>query len=301
MICATALAATSALAETAAGAGVVTDGPGAGERRLFDLEETRRRMRKGLRSVSRDRPLDCLILPDLVVELGSQVEGILDEVSVRRGDLVKAGQVVARLESGVERATVELARTRVAMQANLKSLDVQHAFGRRRLRRTEELLSREAASSFEVDEAKTQERQALFALEAVKEEMRLSEVELDRAKAALELRVIRSPIDGIVVERFLSAGERVDLDPVLKVARIDPLRVEVVAPVDRFGSVVVGTHAVVIPEPPLEGEYRAIVTIVDRVMDAASGTFGIRLELPNPGFALPGGLRCEIRFAPAGR
>jgi hypothetical protein len=39
------------------------------------------------------------------------------------------------------------------------------------------------------------------------------------------------------------------------------------------------------------------VTVVDRVVDAASGTFGVRLELPNPDYKLPGGLKCDIRFA----
>ena len=158
------------------------------------------------------------------------------------------------------------------------------------------LLGRKAVSFSEVDEARTQERLALYALKSAEEERRLAEVELLRAEATLALRVIRSPFDGVVVERFLSAGERVDVDPVLKVARIDPLRLEVVAPVARFGSIDVGARAVIVPEPPLSGEYHATVTIVDKVIDAASGTFGIRLEIPNPDFMLPGGLRCEIRF-----
>jgi RND family efflux transporter MFP subunit len=251
-----------------------------------------------LRTLADADSLDCLILPDKVASVGSQVEGILEEVLVRRGDVVKAGQVLARLESGVELATVELAKTRLAMQANLSSLDVQLAFARRRLERTEELFGRAAASSFEVDEAKTQEQQALYALEAAREEIRLSEVELTRSQAALALREIRSPIDGVVVEIYLFAGERVDREPVLKVARIDPLRVEVTAPVSAFGLIAIGTKAVVIPEAPLNGEYKATVIIVDKVLDAASGTFGIRLELPNPGFQLPGGLRCAVRFKP---
>jgi multidrug efflux pump subunit AcrA (membrane-fusion protein) len=40
----------------------------------------------------------------------------------------------------------------------------------------------------------------------------------------------------------------------------------------------------------------AKVTVVDRVVDAASGTFGVRLELPNPGYKLPAGLKCKTRF-----
>jgi multidrug efflux pump subunit AcrA (membrane-fusion protein) len=50
------------------------------------------------------------------------------------------------------------------------------------------------------------------------------------------------------------------------------------------------------PEVPVGGTYPARVTVVDRVVDAASGTFGVRLQLPNPGYRLPAGLKCKTRF-----
>ena len=43
-----------------------------------------------------------------------------------------------------------------------------------------------------------------------------------------------------------------------------------------------------------------IVTVVDQVFDAASGTIGVRLELPNPGYAIPAGLKCQVRFGGIG-
>jgi hypothetical protein len=43
---------------------------------------------------------------------------------------------------------------------------------------------------------------------------------------------------------------------------------------------------------------RARVVVVDRLIDAASNTFGVRLELPNEDYAIPGGLRCDVRFMP---
>jgi hypothetical protein len=50
------------------------------------------------------------------------------------------------------------------------------------------------------------------------------------------------------------------------------------------------------PEEPIGGTYPATVTVVDRVLDAASGTFGARLEIYNPNNKLPAGLKCKIRF-----
>ena len=68
-------------------------------------------------------------------------------------------------------------------------------------------------------------------------------------------------------------------------------------PVAYYGSIRPGMAAEVTPEAPLDGErYRAKVKIIDRVIDAARGTFGVRLELPNPDYRLPAGLRCQVRF-----
>jgi multidrug efflux pump subunit AcrA (membrane-fusion protein) len=125
---------------------------------------------------------------------------------------------------------------------------------------------------------------------------RLADLELQRTAAEVALRTIKSPINGVVVERYMHPGEFPKQEKILKLAQIDPLRVEVYAPVEMLGKVAVGKTAFVKPEPPLTGEYSAKVTVVDRVVDAASGTFGVRLELPNHGLKLPAGLKCTIRF-----
>ena len=71
-------------------------------------------------------------------------------------------------------------------------------------------------------------------------------------------------------------------------------------PLSQFGKIRPGTTAEIVPENPVGGRYTATVTIVDPVLDAASGTIGIRLELPNPGYALPAGIRCHARFPEVG-
>jgi hypothetical protein len=58
----------------------------------------------------------------------------------------------------------------------------------------------------------------------------------------------------------------------------------------------VGVRAIVIPEPPFSTPQEAVVTVVDHVADAASGTFGVRLEMPNPDHRVPAGLKCRVRF-----
>jgi RND family efflux transporter MFP subunit len=240
--------------------------------------------------------LDCLIEPHVTVNVSTAVDGLVETVTVDRGDLVQEGQMLATLESGVERATVTAARARVELESPFKSNQARLDFSVRRLARNEELLKNEIISLREVDEAETMKLLAETGLLEAVESKRLAELELQRATAALAMRTIRSPITGVVVERFLSPGEFTKQTPILKLAQIDPLRVEVFAPVSLLRKIAVGMQAEVVPEAPLNGALRARVKVVDRVVDAASGTFGVRLELPNPGHRIPAGLKCKVRL-----
>jgi multidrug efflux pump subunit AcrA (membrane-fusion protein) len=75
------------------------------------------------------------------------------------------------------------------------------------------------------------------------------------------------------------------------------LRVEVFVPTAYHGQIRVGSEAEVRPEQPIGGVHVAKVAVVDHVIDAASGMFGVRLTLPNPQLALPAGIRCNVTFA----
>lgn len=214
---------------------------------------------------------DCLVEPHMVVSVGSPVDGVLEEVLVDRGDTVKKGQVVAKLQSGVEAAAVELTRAHIE-------------FGRRKVERNVALHEKQLISSQEKDEMET--------------EVRLREQELKRDLESLKLRTIVSPLDGVVVERRLAKGDlvRADRSVVLRLAQIDPLNVEVVAPGEFFGAAKIGMVGSVSMRPLLPGSYKATVVVVDRLIDGASGTFGIRLELPNPGNKIPAGMKCNVQL-----
>jgi multidrug efflux pump subunit AcrA (membrane-fusion protein) len=107
----------------------------------------------------------------------------------------------------------------------------------------------------------------------------------------------RAVIDTTLPIRSKPTGEFVRGTPIVKLAQIHPLRVEVIAPVALLGKLSPGMTAEVLPESPIGGVHPAKVTVVDRVVDAASGTFGVRLEVPNPNYRLPAGLKCKARFS----
>jgi RND family efflux transporter MFP subunit len=218
-----------------------------------------------------DGQLECLVEPHMLVNVGSSVDGVLEAVLVNRGDTIRKGQVVARLVSGVELAAVNLSEARVE-------------FARRKLERSESLVQKQLISVQERDELAT--------------EVKLREEELKKDQETLRLRTILSPIDGVVVERKLSPGEfiRTDKSVVLRLAQVDPLNVEVIAPASLFKSLKVGMPARVNLEPMVSGAHTARVVVVDRLIDAASGTLGVRLQLPNPNNRIPAGIKCLASF-----
>ena len=82
---------------------------------------------------------DCLIEPHAVTDVSTREEGVLEEILVDRGDLVEAGQVIARLESEIEEAAVELIRVRTQRDAEVEERELEIAFTKRQLKRAENL------------------------------------------------------------------------------------------------------------------------------------------------------------------
>jgi multidrug efflux pump subunit AcrA (membrane-fusion protein) len=87
----------------------------------------------------------CLLEPKMVLKLGTPVPGLISEVLVDRGAIVKKGEVLARLDSGVEAAAVALAKARAendaTVEANRAKLDFQERKAERamQLRKTENI------------------------------------------------------------------------------------------------------------------------------------------------------------------
>jgi len=240
--------------------------------------------------------LDCLVQPSKSVEIGSQITGLVETLHVDRGDRVEAGEVVVELEAGFENAAVEVARMRAAMRGQVKAREESLSLSSNRKARGSQLAERDALSVDVREELETEARIAELELLQAREERRLASLELDQAMALVSRRQLKTPISGIVTNVHLEAGEVVDEETILEIARLDPLRVDVLMPAARYGTVKSGMRAVVEPEYPVDASVVATVSVVDPVIDAASGTFSVRLDLPNPDSKIPGGLRCTVKF-----
>ena len=244
------------------------------------------------------RRFDCVVEPQQVVKLSSQATGLITRLDVDRGDVIRKGQVLGTLSDEVERANLALARARATNDHDIAGGQARLAYLQRKSGRASQLVTGNLVSRNTSEEAEAEMKVAENQLRLAVLNHQVAQLEVAQAEALLRQRALVSPIDGVVMERLLRPGEfRNDQSPVFSLAQIDPLRVEVFVPASFHGQVRAGMAGEVTPEAGLAGPLRAVVTVVDPVMDSASGTFGVRLSLPNAALALPAGIRCSVRFA----
>lgn len=240
--------------------------------------------------------LGCLLTPAAEADVGSPVVGILDKVLVDRGDSVKKGQTLAQLLDSVERASVSAAAQRFENRADVAAAKAAYEYAAAKAQRAEDLLAQNFISTQARDQAQSEANVAAMRYAQTQEQRIVAREDLAIAQAQLRQRSITAPFAGVVVERYLQPGARVEDKPVIKLVQLDPLHAEVVLPASRFGTFKLGQAARVSPEMPAAGAVEAKISRVDAVVDAASNTFRVRLTLPNPGNRIPSGLRCQVSF-----
>lgn len=242
--------------------------------------------------------MDCVIEPSRTVELGSAVPGLLAESFYDRSDFISTGTLMARLESEVERVSLAIAEEAASSSIAEQLREVTAKFGDRTRVRNAELLKSSGISKQVMDQVDTEAKIARLQVSQEQETKRLALLEVDRARASLERREIRSPISGTVTQRYKSSGEFVDSDPVYQIAQLDPLHIEVIVPIDYLGRLETGASAAVeLDVPGFNGkQLQAVVRRIDPVADVASATYGVRLVLENPDLTIPSGVRCRVDF-----
>ncbi|MFN3823417.1 MAG: efflux RND transporter periplasmic adaptor subunit [Pseudorhodobacter sp.] len=239
----------------------------------------------------------CLILPHEVVELAMPVDGVVEQLAVDRGDHVETQQVVVRLDVSLEMVELEAARARSASFALIEGRQARLGFLQAEAERTARLVERSAAAERLSEEARMSVETARADLAEAVLARRIAGIDAEAASTRMERKTIRSPITGVVTKRDVAVGEfRATGAPLLTVARIDRLRAEVFVPIAFHPRLQVGQEVTIVPEAPFDADYKATIAVIDHVFDAATGTFGIVMDLPNPNLTLPAGLRCRVRF-----
>jgi len=241
-------------------------------------------------------PLGCLITPRQQADIGTPVIGVVESVAVDRGDRIRQGQVLVVLQSKVETANVQVASQRARVAAELRAANANLILADSRYKRSVDLHGKNFISRQALDQVESEYEVARQRVAQAHEQLQVLGSEANLARAQLSQRTLRAPFDGVVVDRMVQPGERVENQPLLQVAAIDELQVEVVVPAAQFGSIQPGEMATVRPELPGVSSVQANVSVVDPMVDAASNTFRVRLSVDNREGLVPAGVRCRIEF-----
>lgn len=243
---------------------------------------------------------ECVIQPRQVLEISSPIEGLIERVTVDRGDSVRKGQELAVINTSVEQVLAEGAKFRSQMIGATQAGASKAQLSQQRLARAKELFDQKFVSEQAVDEAANEKQLARAELKEATDNRKLAEIEYRRQLALIQLKTVRSPINGVVMERLLNVGEMVEAGvgrkAILKLAEIGTLYVETLVPAEAYRQMKVGMVGEVSPAMAEGATERALVTVIDRVLDPGSGTFGVRLELPNKDGRLLAGVRCRVSF-----
>lgn len=237
-------------------------------------------------------PARVTIPPQQVRVLSASRGGLVTALHAAESDEVQAGAVLAHIESpglvGLQRELLQAATQLRLAQAELRRNE--------QLRKTNNVSERiylESRSTLDEAEALVDERRQVLLLAGMTPE---AAADLEQARRMSSTLEVRSPIDGVVVEVPAVLGERVeDSEPLYRVARLEPLWLEISAPLDRLQGVQPGGMVEI---PCASGE--AHVDLIGRKVDPANQTVLVRAEVQGAGNCLRPGQFVEVRLQLSG-
>ena len=142
--------------------------------------------------------------------VSSKITGKVIEVNVEEGMSVRQGQVLARLDDSSPRAALALAEAQAeAARRGLRENEVRLDQARLAERRATQLLSERIVSQSQVDQAKSDADSLDAHISALKEQIRVTERQIEVEQTELGNYVIRAPFSGVAISKDAQPGEMV--------------------------------------------------------------------------------------------
>jgi len=227
--------------------------------------------------------------------------GVVASIQVQESDVVKPGQVVAALEDEAARLSVKIQQMTAEDDSDVRAAQARLDMAEFDLRNVLDAQKENAMNPNEVEHARITRMLREIELKAAERTMERNQVVYERDRVLLDDLTLRSNIEGIVIRIEAHEGEAInELEPVVRLAAIDPLWMDVAVPI-RLGMVLrKGSSAIVswrdLPEDTPLSDGR--VLWVSPIADASSNQIIVRLEINNPE-RKPAGLHAFARFPEA--
>ena len=209
--------------------------------------------------------------------------GRVDEVLVKEGDQVQAGQLLVRLDYSAEQ--MQLAQLE-AQAKDTSKIDISDRDLQQKevdLEKIEQAKGRGSATDWQVRKAQLDVDIARFSKFQAEFEHEQDGRAYKQAQLQLERMKISSPITGVVEEILVQQGESVnELEDVIRVVKIDPLEIDVAVPLHEAVGLKTGRRTMVEFRGAKPESVEGKITHVAAVADAASKTRGVTVRVANP-------------------
>jgi RND family efflux transporter MFP subunit len=204
------------------------------------------------------------IVPQITSKVGPHDTGRLARVLVKEGDTVKAGQVLAEMETLDQRSAIAGATSRVAVaRARVETARATLAETKVKVAREGTLVEHGAESKSVIDDLVAQQTSLEQQVKAAEAEVAASEAERATLGVSLQQRTVVSPIDGTVVTKPMKSGEIASPNDqtaaIVELADFSSLLAEVDVPENRLASIKVAGPADIILDAYPDRHYRGEV------------------------------------------
>jgi HlyD family secretion protein len=209
--------------------------------------------------------------------VSTKATGRLEWLGVQEGSRVKAGEVIARLESLDVGATRDSALAAVtAAKANLEQGEAELREAEAAYKRAQDLHAKKFISEASLDTAKARAEKARASVSSLRAAIGVAEANVRSASVSVEQTLIRAPFDGVVLTKNANVGDIItpfssavdSKGAVVNMADLDTLEVEADVSESAIGKIRLGMPAEIqldaYPELRLLGEVSRIVPTVDR-------------------------------------
>jgi RND family efflux transporter MFP subunit len=202
-------------------------------------------------------------------KIAAEVDGILNNV-LEVGDRVSKGDVIAEIDDKTYRLALN------EIQAEIEPIETMVEFYRREAERLEKLAKQNNAAKNRLDETQSSRDEALAKIKIVKAKLAMARDELNRT-------IVRAPFSGVVIDRYKSAGERVDAgEQIVRLVNTDMLEIQARIQQSSFNHIKAGDIlSIKGPSAEINGIVRTVIPVGDDI----SRLYEIRIEFNGEGWA----------------
>lgn len=235
------------------------------------------------------------------VEVSSKVNGRLEDVTVRIGDRVAKGAVLARVEAREIQEQVNQAQASFEVaRATVRQREADLKFAQTNLDRSRSLFERQLLPRQTMDDADARHQSAQAQLELAKAQFNQAQSRMDELKITLSATEIRSPVNGFVGKRLLDPGAFVSSNTtVVSMVQIDRVRLVANVVEKDLRRVRVGSTADVEVDAFPGEVFHGRVARLAPVLDPATRTAQMEVEVPNDDFRLKPGMYSRVKLTVA--